>query len=243
VAIFTDPSNMKRNINVFTFGLTVLLFLTSSCNSRTQDKIKTKEDIGITSQTKKSDYELAGEFLNKLKGDKADTIIFYKRTCINCCDFFNVFWVVNGQQNLTKFYFDFDDLQTHSKTIGLKNSKVFDILDKYFEELKSTSIKGNSHKNKDGTSSISFIDHYCYAEMKIYTKQDSIITDRMKDHDFDEYTDFGITPNDNKAKRQTNDNYKENINSKWNLWLTTIENEIAAMPATINREKETLRTR
>jgi hypothetical protein len=234
---------MKQIVNyIFILGLTLLVFLTTACNSQTKSKAK-KKDSNEISQTKKSDYELADEFLSKLKTEKADTIIFYKRTCINCCDFFNIFWSNNGQRHLTKFYFDFDDMKSHSNTIELKADTIFNFLSTNFTELKNSPLNGNGHKHKDGTTTLVMIDHYCYAQLKIYTKQDSIITDRMKDHDFDKYTDFGFDPAINKGKREANDSYKENINSKWNLFLTSIENQIATMPETINREIETLRTR
>jgi len=234
---------MKQIVDyIFRLGLTMLVFLTTSCNSQTKNKTKEKSSKEI-SQPKKSDYELAREFLLKLKNEKADTIIFYKRTCINCCDFFNIFWSNNGQRHLTKFYFNFDDMKSHSKTIELKADTIFNFLGINFTELKKSPLKGNGHRHKDETSTLVMIDHYCYAQLSIYTRQDSIITDRMKDHDFDKYTDCGFDPTINKEKRETNDSYKENINSKWNLFLTSIENQIAIMPETLSREIETLRTR
>lgn len=234
---------MKLNIkSIFQLGLTILIFVSTSCNSRQSDKTMQKENKG-SSHTKKTDYELAEEFLIKLKIEKTDTILFYKRVCIGCCNFFKIFWSAKGQKHLTKFYFDFDNMQAHSKTIVLANAKIFDVLGNNFNELKKNSIKGNIHKNKDGTSSLSILDHYCYAQISIYTNQDSVITDRIKDHDFDEYTDFGLDISIKNKKLQTNDNYLENINSKWNLLLTTIEREIAAMPEIKERELETLRTR
>jgi len=234
---------MKQTINsIFTLGLTILIFLTTACNSQPKSKTKKKDDKEIA-QTKKSDYELADEFLIKLKNEKTDTIVFYKRTCINCCDFFNIFWSSNGQRHLVKFYFDFDDMKSHSRITDLKADTIFNLLSKNFSELKNLPLKGNGHRHKDGTSTLVMIDHYCYAQLSIYTKQDSIMTDRMKDHDFDKYTDFEFDPVINKGKREANDNYKENINSKWNLFLTSIENLIAPMPESINREIETLRTR
>ena len=234
---------MKQTTNcIFTLGLIILIALTTACDSKTKNKSK-KEESKETPQTKKSDYELANEFLIDLKNNKTDTIIFYKRTCINCCDFFNIFWSNNGQRHLTKFYFNFDDMKSHSKTIELKDDTIFNFLSTNFTQLKNSPLKGNGHEHKDGTSTLVMIDHYCYAQLSIYTKQDSIITDRMKDHDFDKYTDFGFDPAINKGKREANDSYKENINSKWNLFLTSIENQIAIMPETINREIETLRTR
>lgn len=193
--------------------------------------------------SKKNDYELADEFLKKIRKGKADTIIYYQRTCIGCCDFYNFFWVSEGKRHLTKFYFDLEDMQTHSVTIDLNNTKIFDILANNFAELKATSVKNNSHKNKDGTSSVLTVDHYCYTQIEVYTRQDSILKGRIEDHDFDIFTDFGISLSNNREKRETNDNYEVNLNSKWNLWLTEIENEIAILPLTVKRELETLRTR
>jgi hypothetical protein len=245
-AIFTDNlqyNTMKHTINCFfTSGLMILITLTPACDSKKSSKSK-KEDSKEASQTKKNEYELADEFLLDLKSNHTDTIIFYKRTCINCCDFFNIFWSNNGQRHLTKLYFDFDDLKSHSKTIDLKADTIFNLLSENFSELKNSPLKGNGHRHNDGTTISAMIDHYCYAQVRIYTKQDSIITDRMKDHDFDKYTDFGFDPAIIKGKRETNDSYKENINSKWNLFLISIENQIATMPETIRRETETLRTR
>ncbi|MGC4104056.1 hypothetical protein [Ferruginibacter sp.] len=134
-------------------------------------------------------------------------------------------------------------MYSHSKTIDLKADTIFNFLGKNFSELKNSSLKENGYKNKDGTTTLGIIDHYCYVQLSIYTKQDSIITDIMKDYDFDAYIDFGIHPAIDKGKREKNDSYEENINSKWNLFLTGIENQIAAMPEATKREIETLRTR
>jgi hypothetical protein len=235
---------MKRSIHIILlFGFITLLFLSSACNSQNRKRGNTKKDADVTYPSKASMYDLAEDYVRQLKSGPADTIILYKRTCINCCDFFNIFWISNGQQNLTKFYFDFDDLLIHSKKSQLTNNKVFKMLHEQYSELKSTAIKDNVHKNKDGSLTMQLIDHYCYTEMSIYTRYDSIITNRMKDHDFAEYADYESPSASNKEKRKTNDNYLENIQSKWNLWLTTIEDEIANMPTSLLREKETLRTR
>lgn len=239
---------MKAYTNYILTILTTVIFCSCGQQNETVDKGQTEKQNSQSDKIEntvsdKKDYELADEFLHELKNAKADTIIFYKRTCINCCDFYNIFWSSKGRRLLTKFYFDFDDMKTHSNTINLTNDNIFEVLGDNYSELKSSSIKENSHKQKDGTSTLTVIDHYCYAQMSIYTTQDSIITDRMKDHDFDKYTDFGISLPDRKEKRETNDNYSANINSKWNILLTTIENEIASMTETANRELETLRTK
>ena len=239
---------MKTHTNYILSILATLIFW--SCGQQNEtidkeqiDKQNSQADKIENTVSDKKDYELADEYLNKLKNGNADTIIFYKRTCINCCDFYNIFWSAKGQRHLAKFYFDFEDMKTHSKTIDLTSGKIFEVLGNNYSELKSSSIKENSHKQKDGTSTLTVINHYCYAQMRIYTNQDSIITDRIKDHDFDKYTDFGITSHDKKEKIETNDSYTANFNSKWNMLLTTIENEISRMTETSNRELETLRTK
>ncbi|MEZ4800278.1 MAG: hypothetical protein R2809_10995 [Flavobacteriales bacterium] len=227
--------------------------ITIFCSCR-QNNNETRENEQIGNQNSqaakientvsvKTDEELAEEFLLKLKNDRADTIIFYKRICIDCCEFYNIFWSVKGQRYLMKSYFNFDEVKTHSKAITLTSNKIFEVLGDNYTELKNTSIKENRHKQKDGTSTVTVLDHYCYTQLSIFTGQDSIITDGMKDHDFDKYTDFEISLPDRNQKRETNDNYASNFNSKWNILLTTIENEISSMTETSNIELKTLRTR
>jgi PBP1b-binding outer membrane lipoprotein LpoB len=234
---------MKQKVNhIVILRLTLLVFLITACNTQTKNRAN-KKNRNEFSETKKSDFELADEFLLKLKTEKADTIIFYNRTCIDCCDFFNIFWSNNGQRHLTKFYFDFDDMKSNSKTIELKADTIFNFLSSNFTALKNSIINGNEHKRKDGTTISKMTDHYCYAQLKIYTYKDSIITNIIKDHDFDRYTDFDFDSAINKGKRDANDSYGENISSKWNLFLISIENQIASMPETKNKEMEALRKR
>ncbi len=76
-------------------------------------------------------------------------------------------------------------MHTHSRTIKLIDDKIFETLGQNFIELKTITIKDNNHINKNGKATFSMIDHYCYAEMEIYINQDRIITDRIKDHSFD----------------------------------------------------------
>lgn len=210
-----------------------------SCTTTTNKKPAHQPNDQAT-QTAKNDYELADDLVQKLKNEGADTIIFYKRTCISCCDFFNIFWSSNGRKLLYKICAGLSDMRTHPVPFELKQDMIFSALDKNYDELKHTSIKGNSHKQKDGTSTSTSIDHYCYAEMKIYTQSDSIITGRIEDHFFDKYTGFGA---ERSEKNETNDSYLENNNSKWNVLLITIENQLANMPETSSRELQTLRTK
>ena len=229
MTIFTDSmQTMKRKINyIFILGLVILIIQINACNSQTKRNSNKKESVEAA-KTKKSAYELANEFLDDLKKSKTDTIIFYKRICINCCDFFNIFWSNNGQRHLTKFYSA--EMKSYSKTIDLKADTIFNIIGKNFTELKNAPLKGNGHRHKDGTTTSTMIDHYCYSQLSIYTMQDSIVTDEMKDHDFDKYTDYGFDTTLKKGGRETNDSYKENINSKWNLLLRSIENQLELSP-------------
>jgi hypothetical protein len=154
---FRKPHTEMKSTSLALFLLSVLI---TSCNRPIEKQNTQAEKIENTVSDKK-DYELAEEFLLKLRNDKADTVIFYKRTCINCCDFYNIFWAAKGQRHLTKFYFDFDDMKTHSEAITLTSNKIFEVLGSNLIELKNTSIKENSHKLKDGTSTLTMIDHYC----------------------------------------------------------------------------------
>lgn len=184
------------------------------------------------------DRELAQEYVHNLRKEKVDTIIFYKRICIDCCEFYNVFWVSKGKYYLNKFYYDMADRNTHDVQINLTGNSLFKILSKNYRNLKHTAVKQNQHKLKDGTSSITMVDHYCSTELSIYTPQDSIISNSMADHDFDKYTAYHPTPNE---KKETNDNYQANNQSEWNALLMAIERELSSMKETSGREKETLR--
>lgn len=210
-------------IELFILGVFVYFF--SNCNFSTQNKNLTE-------------YELAEDYLTQLRNYKTDTIIFYKRTCINCCDFYNIFWTSNGNAYLKKFYPGNGAYLPKQGTFRLKNSHIFNELSKLYSELKYTSIKGNGHKNEDGSILMSAMDHDCYTQIKIFTPKDSIQTSRIEDHDFDKFIGF-----DEREKSETNDNYLYNLNSKWNLFLTQIETELASMKETGNRELQTLRTR
>lgn len=225
----------NKKIIVFTI---LLIFSTFVCFSQQKNESKEKNVNTVTQAPKKRAYDLAYEFLHKLKAEKVDTIIFYKRTCISCCDFFNVFYVNKEGKYLTKIC---GYEQPQLQTIKLTSNNIFSTLNKNFNELNKTEIKDNVHKQKDGSIGLIMVDHYCYSELKIYTKKDSIITDRIKDHDFDEYTDFESNSSKTSNHRETNDNYLENVNSKWNLFLKTIEGELEKTSITPNREIKTLR--
>lgn len=214
-----------------------------SCGEK-PNQINTEDNVdnhinSVDSIEHKKDYELAEDFHRGLMDAEVDTIIFYKRTCIGCCDYYNIFWAKNGERKLNKFYFDFNDMKTNSVEMEISNNRIFNAVYDNYNELKNSPIKENIHKRLDGTSTISMIDHYCYTQLKIYLNQDSLIADRIKDHSFDEYTGFNEVAND---KSETNDSYSENNDSKWNELLTIIESELAIMEGTSEREIETLRT-
>lgn len=220
--------------------LFVIVTITIGCSEPAQNESIQVPLFEIADSTVTS-CQLAQDLLSNLKKNHTDTIIFYKRTCVNCCDFYNVFWSTNGQRHLRKFFLD--DMRTESEAIDLTTDKIFDFLGDHFIELKNTSIKDNFHKRKDGTKLITLIDHDCYVDMSIYTANDSIIPEPMYDHDFEKYVEFDTLTDNNKQEAELNDNYQENINSKWNMLLTTIESEISSMSETTKREMEKLRTK
>ena len=235
---------MKLTIRkIFALGLMCFLFIAITYNLQMDRDLK-KNAYMRPAPDPNNDYALATKFLNQLKNKNPDTIIYYQRTCIGCCDFFNIFWSSNGQRYLVKFYFDFKTKKVHTDTVILTKDKIFEVLGQNFTLLKKTSIKGNAHKNKDGTTTLNIVDHYCYTKMSIYAAGDSIITDQMTDHAFDKYTDFHYEFDSSykNKERQKNDSYSENINSKWNLFLTTVESEIASMAETSCDELNNLRT-
>ena len=211
---------VKFQIRVLLF---VLVTITIACSETAQNE-NLQEPIFEISDSTDISYQLAQELLSNLKKNHTDTIIFYKRTCVDCCDFYSVFWSSNGQRHLRKYYFE--NMRTESKNIDLTTDKIFDFLGDHFVELKNTSIKKNFHKRKDGTTLITLIDHDCYVDMSIYTSNDSIKPEPMYDHDFEKYAQFDIPADDNKQKADLNDNYQENIESKWNTLLTIIESEL-----------------
>lgn len=220
---------------IILFSLPALLML--GCGPHTETPQQKPETVdSLVSEVR--DRELAEAFVSKLKKEPVDTIIFYKRVCIDCCEFYNVFWTAKGKYYLNKFYFDFTDRKTHEVQIDIPNDTLFNIINKNYGNLKHSTIKQNVHKQKDGTSTILMIDHYCYTELSIYTPHDSIISNSMTDHDFDKYTAYHPTPAD---KKETNDNYQLNKQSKWNELLMAIERKLSVMKETGSRELETLR--
>ena len=228
-------NQLLRHVTLITLIFLTLYFI--SCDPKTEKTRKETNNID-TVQNKKTDYELANQFLLKLRKEKVDTIIFSQRTCISCCDFFNIFWTSQDKKFLTKFYFDFADMKVHSVSTELLKDKVFTELSENYSILKTTTIKENEHKLKNGYTTLSYGGvHYCYTQVSIFTSTDSILTDRIKDHSFEKYTAV-----DQKDKGQTNDNYLENRNSEWNSFLKTIEEELKRMTETKTRELQALRT-
>ncbi len=212
-------TGMKKKFHIF------IVFICFFGYAKTQENL-----IKNTSELK--DYELAAKFMNQLKSKNVDTVIYYKRTCINCCDFYNIFWVRDGKATLNKYYFDFDDMKTHSASIAIPESKIFEIVYDNFEILKDNRIKDNVAIADDGQEIISYMSHYCYSLVNIYLNEDSITTKMMKDADFNPYNSYDA------ENKRPNKNYQENLNSKWNKLLTAIENEIIANPKTSKREIE-----
>jgi hypothetical protein len=222
-----------------TFAVLCFVFLVhSGCTE--QDE---KEKHSFTNQDKTptlKDFEMAESFLQKLRNDRADTILFYKRTCIDCCDFYHVLWSDAGERHAASFSGDYNERKDNAQRLIINADAIFEILGARYDELKTKSIKENIHRNKDGTQSTTLIDHYCYTRIQIYTEQDSIFSSQMKDHDFDRFTDFD---SDNQGeKRLVNDNYYSNFRSAWYRLLTTIETEISVTQGMGGQEVENLMT-
>ncbi len=226
-------SNLFRKSFIFVLLVVVL----PACDQQVSKQHEEPAKAALIAPDEK-DYELANEQLVKLSKQGIDSIIFYQRTCINCCDFYNIFWTLHGEVFLIKFFFDTSDMKTHSVIVNLQGSRIFKELNRLYDGLKHTAIKGNSHRQPDGTSTICVIDHYCYNRLKIYTCRDSIISE-MKDHDFDPFTAYYFEKG---VKKEKNDHYLENKKSGWNTLLLLIEKELAAMAGTSRREAEMLRT-
>ena len=224
-----------KSIYLISFALLTIAF---TCCEQPEVKkpanLKTFEKV----VTAKPDYQRVFEFLTKLRNSEVDTILFYDRTCISCCDFYNVFWVAHGQQFLTKFYSDTSDLDF--LTITLQNDSVFEFLKNNFIELKRSPVKPNTHVRRDGSARLTMIDHYCHTDLFVYTRNDSISVD-IEDHQFDKYTDYGKIFLSENEPRERNDNYAYNLNSKWNGLLMIIERKLSKMKETSFREIETLR--
>lgn len=219
--------------------LAITIYYASSSNLGNHKK-ETSQIANATDTSAKSDYQVAEEVVQKLRQDKVDTILFFKRTCISCCDFYNIFWSSKGSCHVTTVYYNFDDQQVHKITAALDHSRVFSLLDKNYKLLKITTVKPNEQIMPDGTKNTMLWSHYCYAMVTVYTQQDSIITERILDDCFLRYASDYELPG---QKKELNINYRENINSVWNVLLTTIEQELAAMPQTPTREIETFRTK
>jgi hypothetical protein len=182
----------------------------------------------------KPDYLLANEIVDSLRNSAADTVILYKRTCIGCCDFYNILWNKSGKAHITKIY---GSSSTPSITKDLCSDKLFITLKQTYEALKSSEVKEITHKNSDGSSTTTMIDHYCYSKIDIYCKEDSVLSGRIIDYYYEEYL-YSASPDE---KKINNDNYLSNKQSKWNLIIDLIEKEIEAMPESSKRELDVLR--
>ena len=223
---------VRNIVNISWFTLFYFLFF--SCNTKND---VASSDQPVTTVIDAYPFYFAKEFVGKLKKQGVDTILFSECICINCCEFFNVFWVSKGQRYLNNI--NALGNKTVSSIIPINNDSVFSKLFEYYDTLKKSRVKDNEFKNKDGNIVQIVIDHYCYGILKIYLAKDSIITREISDDAFEKFVPFapdtgGLYPNIN---------YKENLSSKWNLLLVEIDSTLAKMPGVSPREKGALRTR
>ena len=216
-------------------SICLLCFVLTNCNIKGKDA--NGQNHVVTKRIKKPAYEEAEESLLQLKKEGVDTILFYKRTCISCCDFFNLFWIKDGKQFINNIH----EAQsfTISRTIPMENDTVFTVLFKNYDSLKNTTVKENQHRVKDGTINAGATAHYCFTLIKIYLNADSI-TRAIKDDYFSKNLQFNSY---DPEPPLSNDNYQENLNSKWNTLLMAIENKLALMSSVSQNEVDHLRTR
>ena len=204
--------------------IAVLIVYFLGCDSPKNGHPPTEKNKSVSA---KKGYELADIFLNKLRGENIDTIILQKRTCISCCDFYNIFWTSGGSCFLKKFHGVYDAQTVDTGVIRLTGNEIFKQLSNNYNELKNSKI----------SRTVPNLDHYCYTEINIFTTQDDIKTGRIYDSDFDKNDGYMDAQNE----KERNEKYLKNLESKWNNLLTTIEKQLANMDETKTRELNVLR--
>lgn len=190
----------------------------------------------------KPDYQLIDEVKKQLLKNGIDTVLYYKRTSIGCCDFYYLLWEKDSKVFLHKVFYDQERECRRSVRIEINDDAIFDIIKTKLIDLKTNKIKDNNHFLKKEGDEITIIpsvmsSHYRYSEINIYSHNDSIFSGRIKDTDFNEFT--GVE--NDKGDPFTNDHYEENISSSWNSLLTAIENKVLTLNITGQREKEIAR--
>jgi hypothetical protein len=190
----------------------------------------------------KPDYQMVDDLKNQLMSTGIDTIIYYKRTSIGCCDFYYLLWEKGTKVFLHKVYYDYEKQDRRSVRIEINDEAIFDIIRSKYSDLKTNKVKENNHFIKKEGDIITFIPgamspHYRYSEILIFGQKDSIFSNQIKDTDFDRFT--GVK-NENETQF-TNDNYEENINSSWYVLLTAIEKKVLSLDIVDQREKEIAR--
>lgn len=196
----------------------------------------------VVETSNKPDYQQVDEIKKQLLINGIDTIVYYKRTSIGCCDFYYLLWEKDSKVFLHKFFYDQERECRRSVRIEINDDAIFDIIQTKLIDLKTNKIKDNSHILKKEGDVVTIIpsvmsSHYRYSEINIYSQNDSIFSGRIKDTDFNKLT--GVE--NDKGDPFKNDHYEENISSSWNLLLTAIENKVLTLNITGQREKEIAR--
>jgi hypothetical protein len=212
------------------------------CTGKSPEQPSNSELVQPEKSDERAPYVLADEFLKKLRNSNTDTILFYKRTCIDCCDFYHVLWSEAGVRHAASFSGDYNERKDNTQRLTINADGIFEILGARYDDLKTKSIKENTHQNEDGTYTTTVTDHDCYTRIQIYTEQDSILSSQMKDHDFDRFTDFESDSTNRGGRRLLNDNYYSNYRSAWYRLLTIIEAEISVTQGLGAQEVENLMT-
>jgi hypothetical protein len=237
------PASMKSPSLILGIVFHVLLsMMFIRCAGESAEQHSGSELVEPEKPNIKDAYVSADEFLKKLRNSDADTILFYKRTCIDCCDFYHVLWSNAGERHAASFSGDYNERKDNAQRLTLNADGIFEILGARYDALKTKTIKENIHQNGDGTYTTTAVDHYCYTQIRIYTEHDSIFSSNMKDHDFDRFTDFESDSDNQGEKRLVNHNYYSNFRSAWYRLLATIETEISGTQGMGGQEVENLMT-
>lgn len=185
-----------------------------------------------------NDEGLSKLLIDSLSSIGVDTILNYKRTCIGCCDFYNVYSVFKGQSSLFKI--QYGNVYNTFRNVKVQNDSIFLFTEKYKSILqaeKPHKFKLKSRVDKKAGAQYSThvsIDHYCYTSMSIKFGGDSLVVKNLVDYYFDEYWGSDST--------LRNINFDSNLNSKWNKLQSIIERDLSNYMLIDEREFELLRT-
>lgn len=176
--------------------------------------------------------------IDSLSSIGVDTILCYKRTCIGCCDFYNIYSVLNGQSSLFKI--QYGNVYNTFRNVKVQNDSIFLFIEKHKSDLKAEKpYKFKLKSRVDKKTGVQYstdviIDHYCYTSMNFKFGDNSLVAKNLADYYFDEYWNSDST--------LRNINFESNLNSKWNKLQSIIESDLSNYMLIDEREFGLLRT-